>query len=93
MDPARNDQLATLRYDFKRLTSRTNITLNAVKLYSSWVYSIKHIYYKNYDFRKLDVNKMCTTMSKCIILHFKGTIMLTHFSGERMAKWQCFGYS
>ena len=28
--------------------------------------------------------------SKFIILHFKGTIMFTYFSDERMAKWQGF---
>ena len=35
----------------------------------------------------LDINKMCIKMSKFIILHFKGTIMFTHFSDERMAKF------
>ena len=38
-DPG-NDQLVTLRYDFKRLTTLTsipNIALNEVRLCSSWV--------------------------------------------------------
>ena len=41
----------------------------------------------------LDFNKMCTMTSKFIILNFKGTITFMHFSDERMAKWQSFGYS
>ena len=41
----------------------------------------------------LDVDKMCFMASNLIILHFKGTIMLTHFSDGRMAKWQSFGNS
>ena len=30
-------------------------------------------------FRMLDVNKMCTMTSKFNILHFKGTMIFTHF--------------
>ena len=41
----------------------------------------------------LDNNQMCIMTSKCIILHFKGTIMFKHISKERMAKLQSFGYS
>ena len=31
---------------------------------------------------------MYTMTSKLIILHFKGTIMFTHFYDKRMDKWQ-----
>ena len=36
----------------------------------------------------IDVNKMCIITSLLITPHFKGTIFFTHFSDERMAKWQ-----
>ena len=42
-------------------------------------------------FRMVDINKKCIMTSKFFILHFKGTIMFTHYSDERMAKWQSFG--
>ena len=38
----------------------------------------------------LNVDKMCIMTSKFNILYFKGTTMFTHFSDERMAKWQIF---
>ena len=51
------------------------------------------LYCKNYEFRMLDDNKMGIVTSKFIILQFKDTIKFTHYSDERMAKWQSFGYS
>ena len=73
-----NDLIAFLRYDLKHF-------LNSIQQ--------KHIFCKNYDLRMLDLDEIGIMTSEFIILHFKGTVIFTHFSIKRMGKWQSFGYS
>ena len=61
MDPG-NDQLATLRYDLKHLTSLTafpKYRVKVVKFYSACMRFIQYedIFYNNHDFIIIDVNK------------------------------------
>ena len=74
MDPE-NDQLATFRFDLKHLTSLTSIP-NIVLIGDKFLLRLsfiqyKDVFYKNHDFRTIDVNKTSKMALKFIILHFK----------------------
>ena len=68
------------------LTSRPNILF--LLSFISFILTLKVHLLQESDLRMLEANKMSIMMSKFIILHFKGTIMFTQFSDERMAKFQ-----
>ena len=59
MDPG-NDQLATLRYDLKHLTSLTSFPKYRVKvvkiLFRLRFIQYEDIFYNNHDFKTIDVN-------------------------------------
>ena len=61
MDPG-NDQLETLRYDLKHLTSLTSFPKYCVKVRGKILFRLRFIqyediFYNNHDFKTIDVNK------------------------------------